>query len=238
VESELFGREKGAYTGALTRQIGRFVLADGSTLLLDEVGELPLELQAKLLRVLQDGRFERLGGTESLKADVRFIAATNRDLEVAIKEGKFREDLYSRLNVFPIRLPPLRERREDIPLLAAAFAKEIGRSMGKAIDAIPRSTLAALQQHAWPGNIRELRNVIERALILCQGSALHVELPPSEALAGVSAQDRTMAAVERQHILSVLEATGWRVSGKNGAAAILGLNRSTLESRMARLGIK
>jgi formate hydrogenlyase transcriptional activator len=239
VESELFGREKGAYTGALTRQIGRFELADGSSLFLDEVGELPQELQAKLLRVLQEGQFERLGSTKTLKVDVRVIAATNRDLEKEVKQGRFREDLYYRLNVFPIRLPPLRERREDIPLLVWAFAREIGRTMGKTIESIQRATLTALQQHTWPGNIRELRNVIERALILCQGSTLRIELPqPKAPPSEESAQNQTLAEVERRHILSVLEQAGWRVSGKQGAAMILGLNRSTLESRMAKLGIR
>jgi transcriptional regulator with GAF, ATPase, and Fis domain len=240
VESELFGREKGAYTGALSRQIGRFELADGSTLFLDEIGELPLELQAKLLRVLQEGQFERLGSSKPIKADVRIIAATNRDLEKAVKEGRFREDLYYRLNVFPITVPPLRERREDIPLLAFALAKDIVKTLGKTIKAIPRSTLAELQRYSWPGNVRELRNVVERALIVCQGSTLRFDVP---AQGGTPAavgppQNRTLEEVERQHILSVLEETGWRVSGKRGAAAILGLNRSTLESRMAKLGIK
>jgi formate hydrogenlyase transcriptional activator len=240
MESELFGREKGAYTGALTRQIGRFELADGSTLFLDEIGELPLELQAKLLRILQEGQFERLGSSKPIKADVRIIAATNRDLEKAVKEGRFREDLYYRLNVFPITMPPLRERREDIPLLVSAFAKDIVRTLGKTIDAIPRSTLAELQQYPWPGNIRELRNVVERALIVCRGSTVRFDLPAHAGTSAVAAPHpkRTLEEVERQHILSVLEETGWRVSGKRGAAAILGLHRSTLESRMAKLGIK
>jgi transcriptional regulator with GAF, ATPase, and Fis domain len=240
VESELFGREKGAYTGALTRQIGRFELADRSTLFLDEIGELPPELQAKLLRVLQEGHFERLGSSKPIKADVRIIAATNRDLEKAVKEGRFREDLYYRLNVFPITVPPLRDRREDIPLLVTTFAKDIVRTLGKTIDAIPRSTLAELQRYSWPGNVRELRNVVERALIVCRGSTLHFDLPAQagpSAVAGPS-QNRTLEEVERQHILAVLEETGWRVSGKRGAAAVLGLNRSTLESRMKKLGIK
>jgi formate hydrogenlyase transcriptional activator len=239
VESELFGREKGAFTGAVTRQIGRFELADGSTLFLDEIGELPLELQAKLLRVLQEGQFERLGSSKPIKTDVRIIAATNRDLEKAVKEGRFREDLYYRLNVFPITMPPLRQRREDIPLLVSAFAKDIVRTLGKTIDAIPRSTLTELQRYSWPGNIRELRNVVERALIVCRGSTLHFDLPAQASTSAVvgSPPNRTLEEVERRHILSVLEETGWRVSGKNGAAAILGLNRSTLESRMAKLGI-
>jgi transcriptional regulator with GAF, ATPase, and Fis domain len=245
VESELFGHEKGAYTGAVSRQIGRFELADGSTLFLDEVGELPLELQAKLLRVLQEGQFERLGSSKPLKADVRIIAATNRDLEKAVKEGRFREDLYYRLNVFPITLPPLRERREDISLLVSTFAKEIVRKMGKTIESIPRSTVAELEQYPWPGNIRELRNIVERALIVSRGSTLRFELPHASSPSpsggsgeGERSPSRTLEEVERQHILSVLEKTGWRVSGKRGAAAILGLHRSTLESRMAKLGIK
>jgi formate hydrogenlyase transcriptional activator len=247
VESELFGREKGAYTGALTRQSGRFELADGSTLFLDEIGELPLEVQVKLLRVLEHGQFERLGSTRTLSADVRVIAASNRDLARMVKEGRFREDLFYRLNVFPIRLPPLRERPEDVPLLAWAFVKEFGRGLGKTVDSIPRATLEALQRYPWPGNIRELRNVIERAMIVARSPELHVELPspfggadtpgfaPS---AETPADGLTLDEVQRRHILAVLQKTGWRVSGKNGAAAILGLKPTTLESRMARLGIK
>jgi formate hydrogenlyase transcriptional activator len=245
VESELFGREKGAYTGALTRQAGRFEMADGSTLFLDEVGELPLDVQAKLLRVLQSGEFERLGGTKTLRADVRILAATNRDLEKAVKEGRFREDLYYRLNVFPIRLPPLRDRPEDIPLLVRAFVKELGQAMSKTIDSIPRQTLEKLKQYAWPGNIRELRNVIERSLIVAHGPVFDVELPqPSvDGAAGAGARagaDRalTLEEVERRHILAVLERTRWRVSGAEGAAALLGLKPTTLESRMAKLDIR
>jgi transcriptional regulator with GAF, ATPase, and Fis domain len=235
VESELFGREKGAYTGALTRQAGRFEQADGSTLFLDEVGELPPETQAKLLRVLQDGRFERLGGGATLRADVRVIAASNRDLERAVRESKFRSDLYYRLNVFPIRLPPLRERREDIPLLVWAFVKELASAMGKTIESISRAVMEALQRYDWPGNARELHNVIERALIVCSGPVLHAEVPQTR---GSAAEDLTLAAVERRHIRSVLARTGWRVSGRHGAAAILGLKPTTLESRMAKLGIQ
>ncbi len=239
IESELFGREKGAYTGALTRQVGRFELADGSTLLLDEVSELPLELQAKLLRVLQEGQFERLGSAKTVSANVRIIAATNRDLERLVREGRFREDLYYRLNVFPIRLPPLRERREDIPLLVWTFVKECGRALGKSIESIPHSTLETLKAYPWPGNIRELRNVIERAMLVCAGSTLSVELPsPSERVSPhTPLGDLTLEEAERRHILSMLEKTGWRVSGKHGAAAILGLNPSTLQSRMVKLGI-
>jgi formate hydrogenlyase transcriptional activator len=240
VESELFGREKGAYTGALTRQEGRFEHADGSTLFLDEIGDLPLEMQVKLLRVLQDGLFERLGGTKTLKADVRVLAATNRDLESAVKAGRFRDDLFYRLNVFPIRLPPLRERREDIALLTWAFVKEFGRTMGKAIESIPRATMEALTQYDWPGNIRELRNVIERALIVSNGPTLHVELPrraTRPSFAAGAAERLTLHEVERRHVLEVLESTGWRVSGRQGAAEILGLKSTTLESRMMKLGI-
>jgi PAS domain S-box-containing protein len=252
VESELFGHEKGAYTGALTRQIGRFEQADGSTLFLDEIGELPLEVQVKLLRVLQHGQFERLGSTRTLSADVRIIAATNQNLERMVKVGRFREDLYYRLNVFPILLPPLRGRTEDIQPLVWSFVKEFGRSMGKTINTIPRATMDALQMYSWPGNIRELRNVIERAMIVTQGLALHVELPswagpaptaPTVADAvetadGIDEDGLTLDKSQRKHILAVLRKTGWRVSGKNGAAAILGLKPTTLESRMAKLGIK
>jgi PAS domain S-box-containing protein len=251
VESELFGREKGAYTGAFARQIGRFEQADGSTLFLDEIGELPLEVQVKLLRVLQHGQFERLGSTRTLLADVRIIAASNRDLERMVAEGWFREDLFYRLNVFPIRLPPLRERPEDIPPLVWAFLNEFGRTMGKTIDAIPHATMEALKRHPWPGNIRELRNVIERAVILAQGPVLQVELPSrsnatamtpalSQRVEGAEApaDDLTLDEIQRRHILAVLQKTGWRVSGKNGAAAILGLKPTTLEYRMAKLGIK
>jgi PAS domain S-box-containing protein len=249
LESELFGREKGAYTGALTRQIGRFEQCDGSTLFLDEIGELPLEVQVKLLRVLQYGQFERLGSTRTLSANVRIIAASNQDLETMVKEGRFREDLFYRLNVFPIFLPPLRERTEDMPLLVWAFVKEFGRSMGKTIASIPRATMDALKRYPWPGNIRELRNVIERAMIVTQGPVLEVELPfpsrtnhfpPTRSLTAeeTPADGWTLASSQRQHILAVLQKTGWRVSGKNGAAAILGLKPTTLESRMAKLGIK
>lgn len=247
LESELFGREKGAYTGAHTRQMGRFEQANGSTLFLDEIGELPLEVQAKLLRVLQNGQFERLGSTHTLSADVRIIAATNRDLEKMVKEGRFREDLYYRLNVFPIGLPPLRERQEDIPLLVWSLVREFGCTMGKSIESIPRATMEALQRYSWPGNIRELRNVIERAMIVSQGPALRVELPtlPAAVLDGfarvangdASTDALTLDEAQRKHIRAILQKTGWRVSGKNGAATILGLKPTTLESRMAKLGI-
>ena len=238
VESELFGREKGAYTGALTRQVGRFELADNSTLFLDEVSELPLELQAKLLRVLEDGHFERLGSSKTLTANVRIIAATNRDLAHLVKEGRFRDDLYYRLNVFPILVPPLRERREDIALLAWTFVRELGPVVGKTIDSIPDQTLEALMKYAWPGNVRELRNVIERAMIICSGSTLFIDLPSKSENARVGVSPAiTLAEAQRQHILVTLEKTGWRVGGKRGAAGLLGLKTSTLQSWMLRLGI-
>ncbi len=248
IESELFGHERGAYTGALARQIGRFEQADGSTLFLDEIGELPLEVQVKLLRVLQFGQFERLGSTRTLSANVRIIAASNRDLETLVKEGRFREDLFYRLNVFPIRLPPLRERQDDIPLLAWSFVRELGRTMGRKIESIARATEEALKRYPWPGNIRELRNVIERAMIVSQGPTLQVEVPSlsGAAIATPAVSPRCVAPSngltlddsQRCQILAVLEKTGWRVSGKNGAAVILGLKPTTLESRMAKLGIK
>lgn len=236
IESELFGREAGAYTGAASAQVGRFVVADGSTLFLDEVGEFPVELQAKLLRVLQDGRFERLGSPETVTVNVRIIAATNRNLEQAIREGKFRPDLYHRLNVFPIRIPPLCERREDIPALAWAFVESFGRRMGKSIKSIPRKTMQQLQQYSWPGNVRELSNVIERAMILASGDTLHVELP-------AGSQDpktprKTLKDNEREQILRVLQDTAWRIRGADGAAEILGIKPTTLEARMAKLAIK
>jgi PAS domain S-box-containing protein len=245
IESELFGREEGAYTGALTRQIGRFELADGSTLFLDEVGELPPETQAKLLRVLQTGEFERLGSTKTLRADVRIVAATNRDLEQRIREKAFREDLFYRLNVFPIRVPPLRERLDDVPLLVQSFVQEFARTMKKSVTSVARSTLDALGRHSWPGNIRELRNVIERAMIVTHGEVLHADTPhPPATGAAVSAElpagpqaAQTLDDVQRRHILTVLEQTGWRISGPRGAAAVLGIKPTTLEYRIVKLGI-
>lgn len=237
VESELFGREKGAYTGALTKQIGRFEAAHGGTIFLDEIGDLPLDMQTKLLRVLQDGQFERLGSVRTLTADVRVIAATNRDLFHEVHEGRFREDLFYRLSVFPLTMPPLRERLEDIPLLVWSFVKEFGQAMSKTIVRIPPPMMEALQAYDWPGNIRELRNVIERAMILTQGESLRID-PPRHATAGVSLPSMTLEEVERRHILSVLAHTGWRVRGQNGAASILGLKPTTLESRMKKLGIR
>ena len=240
VEAELFGREKGAYTGALSRQAGRFEIADGSTILLDEVGELPLELQAKLLRVLQQGEFERLGSTKTQKVDVRVLASTNRDLAKAVEDKAFREDLYYRLNVFPIEVPPLRDRAEDIPQLVWAFVREFSESMGKIVESVSRETMEALQNYSWPGNVREVRNLIERAMIISPGPTLDVELP-----SGARAQDssrrystRKLADVELEHIRSVVESTGWRIRGKGGAAEILGLKPTTLEARMKKLGLE
>jgi PAS domain S-box-containing protein len=237
IESELFGREKGAYTGALSRQAGRFELAHLSTIFLDEIGDLPMEVQVKLLRVLQEKRIERLGSPRPILVDVRIIAATNQDLEAAIRAGRFREDLYYRLNVFPIVIPPLRERRDDIPILARLFVEELATSMGKHIDAIAGPSLEALADYAWPGNIRELRNVIERAMILATGPTLRIDIP-HPAVSPARAASREIKAVERNHILGVLEQTGWRIRGPRGAARILGLRPTTLETRMARLGIR
>jgi formate hydrogenlyase transcriptional activator len=239
IESELFGREKGAYTGALARQPGRFEIADGSTIFLDEVGELPLELQPKLLRVLQDGEFQRLGGTKTIKVDARVIAATNRALEQAVKEGKFREDLYYRLNVFPIEVPPLRRRREDIPLLAWTFVNEFSNSMSKPIDEISEESMAALLDYQWPGNIRELRNLVERAMILTQGPKLHIKLGQSTLrVASMQATAGSLDAAERAIILNALEQCGWRIRGSNGAAVLLDVKPTTLEARVKKLGLQ
>ncbi len=235
VESELFGREKGAYTGALTRQVGRFEIADGSTVFLDEIGELSLEVQAKLLRVLERGELERLGSPRTIRVDVRLIAATNRDLAEEIRQGRFREDLYYRLNVFPIRVPPLRERPDDIPMLVWALLEEFSVRMGKRITQVPRATMEALQKQSWPGNVRELRNVIERAAIVTTDETLRMPVFDGSASA---APPKTLADAEREHILQALERAGWRVKGPTGAAAELGLNPSTLYSRMKKLGIQ
>ncbi|HEX3035965.1 MAG TPA: sigma 54-interacting transcriptional regulator [Thermodesulfobacteriota bacterium] len=236
IEAELFGREKGAYTGALTKQIGRFEMANGSTIFLDEISELSLELQSKLLRVLQEGEFERLGSPQTIKVDVRVIAATNRDLSKAMEEGNFREDLYYRLNVFPIHIPPLRERKEDIPMLVWSFVKEFSEKMGKRIEKIPRKTMEDLQLYPWHGNVRELRNVIERAMILTKGSTLLVDLPKNGS--SRSYQSMTLEDAERKHIIDVLDTTNWRIRGSGGASEVLGLKPSTLESKMVKLGIQ
>jgi transcriptional regulator with GAF, ATPase, and Fis domain len=242
IEAELFGREKGAYTGALARQAGRFELADGSTLFLDEIGEMPIDLQSKLLRVLQDGRFERIGGTQTISVDVRLVAATHRDLEHEVEAGRFREDLYYRLNVFPIGVPPLRERREDIPMLAWAFVKEFAAAFGKPTEHIADASMVALVAHAWPGNVRELRNVIERAMILSRGPTLHVTLLPGRSKAApapaTAAAGGTLQQVEREHLHQALQQCGWRIRGAGGAAARLGIKPTTLESRLKKLGIQ
>jgi transcriptional regulator with GAF, ATPase, and Fis domain len=238
LESELFGREKGAFTGAETRQIGRFEIADGSTLCLDEIGELPLDMQAKLLRVIQHGEFERLGSAKTIKVDVRIVATTNRNLEEEIAAGRFRKDLYYRLNVFPITVPPLRQRTEDIPLLVQTFVERYARKMGKQITSIPRQTMAALQNYSWPGNIRELESTIKRAVILCPGPGLQLAEDLSCPSLPASCPGTTLKEVERNLIMKVLSETGWRIEGKNGAAMILDLHPSTLRARMHKYGIK
>jgi len=238
IESELFGYERGAFTGALARTPGRFEVANGGTILLDEVGELPLEVQAKLLRVLQTGEFERLGSSKTLRADVRLIAATNRDLEREVREGRFRADLFYRLSVFPLTLPPLRNRPDDIPLLVWHFIGRKQTRLGRHIERVPDRLMRAFRAYAWPGNIRELENVVERALILSTGSTLATDPLFSPARRGPStAGSSLLSDVERQHIVDVLERCGWKVAGTGNAAARLGLNRSTLLSRMKKLGI-
>jgi DNA-binding NtrC family response regulator len=240
VESELFGRERGAFTGSDARQIGRFELADGGTIFLDEIGEMPLELQSKLLRVIQDGEFERLGSPRTIKTDVRIIAATNRNLEEEIKCGRFREDLYYRLNVFPITMPPLRQRKEDIPLLVNHFVFKFNHKIGKKIDSISTDTMNILQEYHWPGNVRELESVIERAVITSQGTSLQVldRFDTFRKTGETNGQDvKELAELEHDHILQVLQKTGWRIEGKNGAAGLLGLNASTLRARMRKYGI-
>ena len=236
IESELFGREKGAFTGALSKQIGRFELADASTIFLDEIDVLPMEVQAKLLRVLESGEFERLGSPRTVEVDVRIISATNRDLARLVSEGGFREDLYYRLNVFQITVPPLRKRREDILPLVWSFVQEFSKRMGKRIESIPQKGVKALQAYPWTGNVRELRNIIERAMIITTGLELHIDVPKIAELK--AAQLITLEEVEKQHIIEALNTTGWRVSGKDGAAEVLGINPKTLESRMQRLGIQ
>ena len=257
LESELFGHERGAFTGAIAQRVGRFELANHGTMFLDEIGEIPVELQPKLLRVLQEREFERLGATRTLRTDARLIAATNRDLEALVGEGKFRSDLYYRLNVFPVRVPSLRERPEDIPLLVRHFVQEFSRRLGKVIDAIDSDAMSALTRYAWPGNIRELQNVIERAVILTSGPVLNVRTEdlraanqPPAAPAGSSADGNGTQAspnrnirealeeAEREQILSALEKANWVVAGREGAAARLGMKRSTLQSRMQKLGIR
>jgi formate hydrogenlyase transcriptional activator len=238
LESELFGHEKGAFTGAIAQKIGRFEAADKGTLFLDEVGDIPLALQPKLLRVLQEQEFERLGSARTHQVDVRLLAATHRDLADMVKRGEFRSDLYYRMNVFPIQLPPLRARSEDIPALVAHFVEIYGRRMGKQIDHIPPAAISALSSYPWPGNVRELQNFIERSVILSDGTVLRSPLaelkhsPGAESLGAVTLKD-----AERDHILKTLKQTRWVVAGPNGAAARLGMKRSTLYFRMQKLGI-
>ncbi len=246
LESELFGHERGAFTGAIAQRVGRFELAHRGTVFLDEIGEIPLELQPKLLRVLQEREFERLGSTRTLRTDARLIAATNRDLEAMVNEQKFRPDLYYRLNVFPVRVPALRERAEDIPLLVQHFAQQFSRRMNKSIETIHSETMNTLVRYHWPGNIRELQNVIERAVILSTGPVLKVptddlqhrtDAPPASNHGGGNLH-AALDDAERQGILATLEKTNWKVAGPNGAAALLGMHRSTLQSRMQKLGIR
>lgn len=236
LESELFGHERGAYTGALTKQIGRFELADRSTIFLDEIGDLPAEVQVKLLRVLEQRHIERLGCPHPIRIDVRIIAATHRNLESRIAQGAFRDDLFYRLNVFPITVPPLRDRVEDIPLLVEHFVNEYSTVFRKTIDEVSETTLAALRQYTWPGNIRELRNVVERAMILARGPRLAFAPPRTGTPQGESSL--TLAEVQREHIRKVLERCGWRIRGAGGGAEQLGLRPTTLETRMARLGLQ
>jgi len=238
IESELFGHEKGSFTSSQSRHLGRFEIANGATLFLDEIGELPLELQAKLLRVLQDGEFERLGSSHTIKVDVRIIAATNRNLEEEVRKGTFREDLWYRLHVFPITMPPLRDRLDDVPLLVAFFIKKIAKRMGKHIDFISENIMDTLKGYHWPGNIRELENVLERAVINSSGPKLRLIDDLRKSAKGVSRRFKTMEEVERDHILEVLALTKWKVSGKDSASEILGLDRSTLRARMSKLHIE
>jgi transcriptional regulator with GAF, ATPase, and Fis domain len=236
IESELFGRERGAYTGALTRQIGRFETANQSTLFLDEIGELSVEVQVKLLRVLEERMIERLGSPQPIKVDVRIIAATNRNLEKAVEDKSFREDLFYRLNVFPIVVPPLRERVEDIPGLVWEFVNEFSKSLGKPIESISKESMRQLQLYPWPGNVRELRNVIERAVIIATGPRLTVAMP-QPAVGRQPQASSTLKNLEIEHIRATLMSTNWRIRGPGGAAERLGLKPTTLETRMAKLGV-
>jgi len=238
IESELFGHEKGAFTGAQSRRLGRFEVADGATLFLDEIGELPLELQPKLLRVIEDGEFERLGSSETRKVDVRIIAATNRDLQAEVQKGAFREDLWYRLNIFPITMPPLRDRLDDIPLLVNFYVDRISRRLGKVIKVIPAGVMDALRQYHWPGNVRELENVLERAVINSSGPKLRLVDELKKPRKDGPRADQTLEKVERDYIKRVLKQTGWKVSGQNSASEILGLDRSTLRARMRKLNIR
>jgi len=239
VESELFGHEKGAFTGALTKRIGRFELAHGGTIFLDEIGEIPADIQAKLLRVLQERVFERVGGSVPIKVDVRVIAATNRDLLKAVREKSFREDLYYRLNVFPIQMPPLRDRAGDVPLLTHFLVEKLAMRVGKRIEGVSRKTMERLLAYRWPGNVRELENVIERAVIMNEGPLLEIEPEMLSDSAGSPTLDQgtDLESMERNHTLSILQQTGWVIEGPKGAAIILGLHPNTLRSRMKKHGI-
>jgi transcriptional regulator with GAF, ATPase, and Fis domain len=236
IESELFGREKGAFTGALARQVGRFELADHSTIFLDEIGDLPAEIQIKLLRVLEEREIERLGSPRPIRVDTRIIAATHRKLEQRVADGGFREDLYYRLNVFPIWVPPLRERGDDIKLLVWRLVADFSKAFGKRVDTIDEENLAELMNYSWPGNVRELRNVVERAMITVTGH--HLVIPVPAPIPGAAVRSTKLTDVERDHIRSVLESTGWRIRGTSGAADRLGLRPTTLETRMAKLGLR
>ena len=238
IESELFGHERGAFTGAHSNRQGRFEIADGATLFLDEIGELPLELQPKLLQVIDKGEFERLGSSKTKKVDVRIIAATNRNLEAEVQKGAFREDLWYRLNIFPITMPPLRDRLEDIPLLTSFYVEQISKRLGKSIKVIPAGVMEALQQYHWPGNVRELENVLERAVINSSGTKLRLVDDLKKPYKDTAKPVQTLENVEREYIKRVLEQVGWKVSGKNSAAEILGLNRSTLRARMRKFNIR
>jgi chemotaxis protein methyltransferase CheR len=238
IENELFGHDKGSFTGSHSRHLGRFEVADGTTLFLDEIGELPLELQPKLLRVIQDGEFERLGSSRTIKVDTRIVAATNRNLEEEVRKNNFREDLWYRLNIFPITMPPLRDRKDDIPPLVDFYIKKISKRMGKTIEIIPDSAMRALIDYHWPGNVRELENVLERAVINSSGPKLRLVDELKKRYKDLSKNQKTLEAVERDHIIRILEQTQWKVSGKNSAAEILGLNRSTLRARMKKLRIQ
>ena len=237
IESELFGHEKGAFTDAHAKRLGRFEIANGTTLFLDEIGELPLDLQPKLLQVIETGEFERLGSSDTIKVDVRIVAATNRNLEAEVRKGAFREDLWYRLNIFPITMPPLRERREDIPLLANYFIDKISKRLGKPISLVPVNVMDALRNYHWPGNIRELENVLERAVINSSGPKLHLVDELKKPTKELTRVNQTLADVEREYILQVLKQTRWKVSGSNSASEILGLERSTLRARMRKLDI-
>ena len=240
LESELFGHERGAYTGAVSSSVGRLQLANGGTLFLDEIGDLPLELQPKLLRVLQEQEFERLGSTRTIRVNVRIVAATNQDLATMVRAKQFRADLYYRLNVFPIKLPPLRERRDDIPLLVQHFVRKFAAQMTKEIDSIPDEVNDVLRLHDWPGNVRELQNLIERAVIMTQGGVLRPPLGELQQLTSVNTPETicTLAEAERNYIIEALRQSGWIVGGQTGAAVRLGLSRTTLIYRMKKHGIK